>query len=251
MPWLAHQLQITLTRRDKLGGPYRDGGRTSERPLAYNAEASDAAWVLRDTLRVWTEELSTHIGIAFAPVWTHHRAEFIGPLRPGEKRLPTSYRPTAVDYAGWLAHHIARLQQLPDAARLQDEIAYACRAAAFTVDRREGAVFAGPCPCGVGGLFGRRDSDRLHCRSCGAKVARRENDVRVYEQLGQRFLPASDMVIAVQAALGVAVSRKRIHDLSYRRHNPVRRVTDTTGRKLYSAADVLAALGGHRFATAA
>ncbi|MEG8178163.1 hypothetical protein GZH49_06380 [Nocardia terpenica] len=229
--WLSRQLQVTLTRRDRLGGPYRDGGHAPETPLAYNAAASEAAYVLRDTLRAWAEELAAHTGVPFTPA-------------QGQKRIRRTYRPTAADFAGWLAHHTARIPQLPAAAQCADEITAAVALAAATIDRRELPVFAGPCPHCEGGLFGLRDAERLHCRSCGARVARADVDVNVDDEIYRRYFEAADIVIIVKTRLGQDITTKRVHDLGYRRRNPVRHLTDTTGRKLYSAADVLAALGG-------
>ncbi len=250
--WLTRQLQVTLTRRDQLGGPYSDGGHATEKPLVFNASASEAAFALRDTLGAWATEVAAHIGIEFTPVWATHPADLVGPLRPGERRMRRNYRPTSPDYAAFLVHYAAHIPQMPDAAMCADEIAYAVALATRTIDKRELAVFCGPCPhCDDGGLFGKRDAEHLHCRGCGARVAREDNDVSVSGEIQRRLFTAGDIAIIVESSTGLQITSKRVHNLAQRRHGRIRSVVDTTGRRLYSATDVLAALGHPRLVVAA
>jgi hypothetical protein len=130
------------------------------------------------------------------------------------------------------------------AAECADAIANSVALVGRTIDKRDVPVFCGPCPhCEKGGLFGRRDADRLHCRSCGAKVDRDANEVSVHTELRRRFFPAGEMAIVVTNITGKEMSSKQIHNYAAARRDRIRSVVDTLGRRLYSAADVLAAMG--------
>lgn len=147
--WLWDQLTITLTRQDVIGG---DGGRRSaETSLAFKPGASEAMWVLAETLGAAAGELAAALGMQY-------------PLNP----------------VRWLKANVDRLAGVAEAGRLVDEIRSATWLARATVDRPAAMVLCGRCPSMVdaaqctGVLYARpKDADRVAdefavCPECGA-----------------------------------------------------------------------------------
>ena len=56
VPALVDELDTTITRQAVLGE--KGGPRAAEKPLPFNAQASEAAWVLRNTLSTWARVLT-------------------------------------------------------------------------------------------------------------------------------------------------------------------------------------------------
>ena len=47
--WLSNQLELAITRPTALG-PEKVGGKSTETPVPFDDRASEAAWILRNTL---------------------------------------------------------------------------------------------------------------------------------------------------------------------------------------------------------
>ncbi len=118
VPWLVHQLDITLTRQARVGE--RNGPRSSERPLPFDLNASIDLEAMRDTLQYWVGEVAERRGI----------------VTPFED---------AVTLARWMQMWPSELAALPDAGDMLDQILSVTASARRTIDRRPEMKFVGPC----------------------------------------------------------------------------------------------------------
>lgn len=177
MPSLLEQLDITLSRQDRLGGaggttdpddpacPRCAGvGRTEHgrcttchgegnlpatlhiQRLAFNSNASDVRIDLDATLAGWTHELH----------------------QPDEHPVT----PTTTGYSRWLLNHRDRIATSEHGPQLRDEISYAVDQVRRAVDRPPSRVYAGPCLTpGPDGqcredLYAKLGADTVTCRTC-------------------------------------------------------------------------------------
>lgn len=117
VPALAYELDTTLSRQTA-SGP-RNGSRSSTRPLPYDVGASEAGWVLRNTLTTWVRV-----------------------IEPADDDWPTD---ELASIARWLLARLWRLQSAEWAPEVTEEVCAAVRAAWRAVDGRAARVFAGEC----------------------------------------------------------------------------------------------------------
>lgn len=142
--WLAPQLELNITRQVQSGNPYKDGGKSNETPLVFDDRASEAAWVLRQTLLA-------------------HASEMYEELAAGM---------STVDLARGLHRNVVAIQD-PNAL---DEITSAVDLGLKIVDRPVCRIYLGDCECGQR-LYGDPEESEIECGRCGAKhepQARRE-----------------------------------------------------------------------------
>lgn len=134
---LKVELEVTLTRQDALGG---DGRGSAEVPLLFKQEASEARWLIGNTIGTWAGRLAGHLGLSTAPD------------RP----------------ARWLSLHVHELATHPEAGEAVDQIAYCVREATRVIDRPPELLFAGACPtedCDCV-LWAKPGDTRVQCREC-------------------------------------------------------------------------------------
>lgn len=121
------------------------GGRSADTPLPIDTRASEAAWVLRNTLTTWARILHDERGVPL-PTASHTRHSAATTDRPwGEwttERIPTA------QIASWLADQTSELRQLPAAYEAHDDITAAVRNAQRTIDTppNRTTIPVGPCP---------------------------------------------------------------------------------------------------------
>lgn len=183
LPALMRELEVTRTRRDKIGG----GGslgivvRAGERPLPWSERASKTLAHLRGVL---VFELSRF---------------------PGR-------RPALLDeLPGMLAERIDDLRLCSTAGESYSAIEDAVRRATRTIDRPQEAWYAGPCDECKRDLYARSAAaKRLVCRDCGTEydpAARREWLLKSAEGA---LLTASEMSRALSGLLGEQLSASTI-----------------------------------------
>ena len=140
VPALVADLELTLSRQDRLGA---DGGRRSaETALPYKIPASEALFLLGNTITTWCR----------------HIAE--------ERGLLLTSRP-----AVWLLANIQALAMSEGAGEAVDEIGYAVNQAMHVIDRPPSMLFAGPCReagC-IAYLYAMPAATTCECRECGAE----------------------------------------------------------------------------------
>ena len=162
--WLDGQLDVVLTKQT--ARPlFRDGGRSSEgkdaredgddpdggitaKPLPYDPRATEARWVLTNTVTTW--------------------ARMVGEEK--NATLPTIGGVGIL--AAWLASYSDVLRQLDQGEAVGDLLA-AVRSVRRLVDIRPERVYAGPCDgngeaCGQD-LYSRPGAPRITCPACGAR----------------------------------------------------------------------------------
>lgn len=142
--WLARQIEIDLVRLSQAGDPYRDGGRSSETLLPFDDAASEAAWILRNTITPWADDL-TRLGIPF------FQAE------------------TTENLANWMSDYVIELAKLPGSKSLVSELDSAMSLVVKIVDRGPARIYLADCQCGRS-LHGTTDDVAVQCKSCGATL---------------------------------------------------------------------------------
>lgn len=256
IPGLAAELDVTLARMDRLGAQV--GGRTPasiEKPLPYNAHASEKAADLRGVLAAWVRLVADETGDTLPP---DVLAELARWLRK---------------WVGWLRHHKAG----GDAFR---EIRDAMREAKRAIDRKPDLWYAGPCNaaidsaescecschvggasvrdcdvpggCGMGHRTGSCDAElyahpgayNVVCRDCGTVydvAARRE---WLFEALADRLFNSQEMA-RMMAYLGWGVRDSTIRGYVHK-GLIVSHGTDAKSHPRYRLGDVInvAANGG-------
>jgi DNA-binding transcriptional LysR family regulator len=113
---LTEQLEIVLCRQTAYAE--RNGPRSSERPLPVDLRASEAAWVLRNTLTTWCRELG------IIPSGSNHAL------------------------SGWLLGRAEQIRHHTDAAACIDEIGSAVAMVRVVIDAPANRTTfpVGPCP---------------------------------------------------------------------------------------------------------
>lgn len=119
IPWLAEQLEVTLTRQARVGT--RNGPRSSERPLVFHWGASVDLETMRDGLSTWATTIAQQRGI----------------------QVDAAREPAPL--ANWLIRWAGEAAQHPDAAELHGDVLAMTRAARRTIDLAPDLRFVGPC----------------------------------------------------------------------------------------------------------
>lgn len=190
VPNLEADLEITLTRQDRIGEPGGSGGRRAVEPLPYSPVASSVGWTLTNTITTWCRHVM------------EQRGEAVGAPQLG---------PGAADAARWLRKHVEWLRHRPEAAEAFGEIQYAVAQARITIDQRTPRWYAGPCGAPTEGgqceadLHGFPGAAVIRCRVCGTEFdaeARKEWLLAAAEDT----LAHAELIGRAAAALGVEIS---------------------------------------------
>lgn len=164
IPWLINQLEVTVTRQDKLHQAPRTGG-VHASPV--NFGASRLLDEVHDLLIDWTSKLTDENKLRFFPAHSVG-TNFIGPLLVGWQRLPRGYSGSPTQRARWIGYHISTLAGRKDAGDFYSSIID------LTGDpdhpstpgrlvreiNRKDRLFVGPCPTVRG--HG-QDGSEIHC----------------------------------------------------------------------------------------
>lgn len=221
---LAADLEVTISRQDRIA-PERHGGRSAEKPMPFNAHASEKATVLNATTNAWALDVSRLGEDERDPLAEHH------------------YSDTAA-VAAWLARNLSTLRQHPEAGQAYDEVTHAIREARQAVDRPRELVFAGQCleeyddgqVCRED-LYAARGKTTATCRVCGA---RHDMQLRREWMLGsiEDQVAYSGLLAGLVSNLGVQIGSSTI-----RRYASAGRIhaisVDAKRRPLYRIGDVL------------
>lgn len=151
---LVVELDVTVTRQARTTNG-QDGGRSNERPLMWNENASARAFELNATLNAWALDTSK-----------------VREDTRDQLRAVPHHDTTGV--AEWLVRNLGTLRQHPEAGTAFDEIGNALREAHYAIDRTQDPVPFGQCGAVNGDhactevLYGQLDRPVIRCRACGS-----------------------------------------------------------------------------------
>jgi hypothetical protein len=225
VPELLVQLEVTYARLHRLGIPSEGRGEQ----LPYHVPASEARYVLGDTLRAQASALSSSRGLDL-PIYLSWR--------------------NPAGHARWLGRHADSIRLDEDAEKIIDEIADAVAMARRTIDRPPELVVLGPC--GVEGctriVYAPIEAERASCDAC---LAEHDVDERRTELLDA----AADQLVTATTALGWSRALMKTSpprgtfDSWVSRGRVLSRGPDRQGHHLYrfgEVADVVASWLSHR-----
>lgn len=119
IPWLLMELDVTVTRQDRLNTGVV--GKSSENPSPMNVGAAALATEVEGLLVEWIGLLSDSFHVQFFPAMAVGNA-FIGPLRVGWRRLPKGYTASPTQYARWLSHHVGLIARHDKAGEIYSAV---------------------------------------------------------------------------------------------------------------------------------
>lgn len=222
VPALVDELDVTLTRQDRVTVSSGGGGGRTEQPLPFNVNASDVRAALWGVLRFLT---SVYGGTA--------------------RSAPAASR--------FLASRVEEVRSDPEAARVLDEVRRVVEDATKAVDRHVVSLWFGVCgrlvegrpgeayPC-PGDLYGPVDEALVSCPRCGAYQDAQARRSAVLTAALDRDLPAADLA-RLSAAYGLPVTSGKVRLLASRgKLNPSG--TSADGRPVYRVGDLLDLLAG-------
>ena len=230
VPGVLGDLDVTLSRQTSRMGR---GGHGAAVPLAFDARASEAGWVLRNTLVGWVRIMQEGLIPGIGPVCLdceHPSCRWIAYSHSEPANTPQSM-------AAWLSRGLERLVRHPAASEAHGEITTAVRAAQRVTDRAPERQFAGRCACGAA-LYAKPGAGKVQCRDCDAEP------VDVGTQLDQMRDQVRDR-LAHPTAAAALLARLEIKapESTIRRWAAQGRIlahgTDPRGRNLYRIGDIL------------
>jgi K+/H+ antiporter YhaU regulatory subunit KhtT len=185
LPWLLRQLDITVTRQDKLGTA--EVGKSSDNPSPVNVGAMELARNLRGQLGTVVRAL----------------------CEPSHHAMPETTDSAIL--ARWLAEHLQSVACSEEAGQIMREIRSATDAVIVAINRNN-RMFIGPCTtvvghapdgqdieCGVT-LYANRDTDGdIQCDKCKAWIEPRK---QMLITIARRDLLTENELINMMAYLG-------------------------------------------------
>lgn len=206
--WLAGQLDLNVTRQSQSGSRFRDGGRSTEKPLVFDDGASEGAWVLRNTLETWAVCVRDAI-----------RAS---PADPSTRGLTK-----------WLRWQLGAIAGLSGAADLLGELNSVVSYAFMLIDIKSERLYLGDCTCGVA-IYGASEHDEVHCWKC-RQVYRTEEWRKANAEAGRELLVSiPEAARYLGEVYGIQATAQRI-----RRWKPVPVGADDGGVPVYRLGDLL------------
>ena len=203
--WLERELTTVLARQAVYGD--RAGGRSAEHPLPYDPRASEAAWVLRDTL--------TNVARALGPQPPANRPESAGDAtKPSGWADPLGTGVSAARIARSLAQRLDTIRRHPEAYLLADEVHAAVTQARRVIDRPPARVYVGHCPCHTD-LYARPGAASVRCTGCGTTYDVAQRRAELLEAAHDRLATATEIARLLKA-LGLDVSASRIRGYAHR-----------------------------------
>jgi len=214
IPWLLEDLEITMTRQDRLSDVSDRG--SDEHPLPIRLHAMEARRDLHSTLAAWAQHVAgKHEGLG-AGVWT-------------ELKL-----------AHYLLEHVGDVFTDPAAGECADEIGYAVKLVRRTIDKPVEQVFAGPCDdCGTD-LYAHPSRAEVECRNpeCGAVYPIEARRRWLLGKAEDQLLPATEMSRALSGLLQKPITGSMLRGLAFRgritAHPPIKK----NGPALYKVGEV-------------
>lgn len=189
VPALIDDLHTTLSRQDAIGAP--SGRRASESSLPWKETASEALWVLIDTVMSAVREF----------------------FDPG---VPFPDAPIAA--ARWLLSNASHVATHPESGRVVGEVSAAVGLAYEAIDRPPDRLLAGQCSANTEQgecpefLYAQLDSDGnavriTKCRACGTEHRTEDRRARMVAYAAEMQLPAFMALRWALLLLGKSIPR--------------------------------------------
>lgn len=203
--WLERELTTVLARQAVYGD--RAGGRSAEHPLPYDPRASEAAWVLRDTL--------TNVARALGPQPPANRPESAADAtKPSGWADPLGTGVSAARIARSLAQRLDTIRRHPEAYLLADEVHAAVTQARRVIDRPPDRWYAGRCPCETD-LYAKAGTNTVTCPGCGTTYDVAARRAELLAAAHDRLATATETSRLLKA-LGLDVSASSIRGYAHR-----------------------------------
>lgn len=214
----AGELDTVITRQAR--GPARLAGRSADTPLPYQAEASDNAWTIHQTLSTWAKSIVDERGIP-APA------------------------PASDALAAFISQQLPWLRCQPDAAAGFDELDYAAWLLRVTIDTRPDLTYLGACntPTDTGPacdteLRAAKDAKTVTCPSCGARHDVADRRAELLRRVHNMLMTAPEIAAAITAWRG-PLPVNTVYSWARRRRLPRRGTDPATGQPRYRLGDAL------------
>lgn len=216
VPTILEDLQVTISRQDRIGDPDGRGG--TEQPLPLRLGPMEARRDLADTLRAWADHVASRRGTTLDSHQPRHLAE-------------------------WLSMHLGDVRDDPRAGDIADELGYAVIVARRAVDKPLRHVYVGPCDrCGTD-LYAHPKAAVVDCPNtpdCDTAYRVAERRDWLLDRVRDQLCTATDISRALPALLGLQLTSATIRGwarhrglvrhppipTSERPHDPVYRVGD-------------------------
>lgn len=213
--WIWEELQVAVTRQSKMAAPYRTGGKSSEHPTMFDTTASEAAWVLRNTLRQWATEVACDCRVPYVKCDT---------VFPGDVK----------ELAGWMVSRVIRFIPHPEAL---DEICAAVDLGLRVIDRPPVRIYLGDCDCGAR-LYGDPDADEMSCWRCAFEHDPKTLRDRNIQRGGELLVTAKEAARYVGELYGIRLTANRIR-VWHKRDGKLEPV-ELNGELLFRFGDIVA-----------
>lgn len=212
VPALIEDLHTTLSRQDVLGAG--SGRRAAESGLPWKEPASDALWVLADTV-------------------TSAAREFQDPDA-------TPFPDAPIAAARWLLANSTHVAGHPESGRVVGELRSAVANAYEVIDRPPDLLLAGQC--GVNGceeyLYAHPEAKRLKCRACDTEHEVEERRAWMVNYAAEMQLPAVTCLAWVRLLMGKSIPRGTWDGWVYKSGRLEPTARDHVGVALYRFGDV-------------
>lgn len=209
---LATELDTTRSRQDRIGGD-NAGRRNADRGLPWKEPASEAAWVLANTLTSWVRDLANTRGVEVDA--------------SGLAGLAT-----------WLRNRLDWLRAHPDVEQAFAELVAAVRNARRAVDRPAVLPYAGRCHECDDHMYARMDRPVVTCRACEHQHDTEALRQWLLDAVAHRNLTATELAQSLPALLGAPLPLATVKTWIDRGHL-FRTGRDEQGRATYRIQDVV------------
>lgn len=224
---LVAELDVTITRQARTTRP-SEGGRSPERPLPWNENASARAFELNATLNAWALDVSK--------------------LAEDERDWLIHVHHSDTTAVGqWLVRNLSTLRMHREAGIAYDELRESIREARRAIDRPADPVPFGPCnqvfPDGTVCqeiLYGQLDRQHVKCRACDTMHPTRERLTWMLEHL-RGMLATLPELVTIASLAGKRTTEDKLRLMADRgRFDRVG--IDAAGKPTFRVSDALKAL---------
>lgn len=212
VPAYAQELELTLARLTRHGRS--DGSPSTTTALPIDIRASEASWVLRNTLTGWIRVLDGE-----GATWPEG---------------------TLTAMSRWLLARVDLLARHEEGDQAADEIGYAMRQVRHVVDRPPEQIYAGPCDTDAcaADVYAKPGAQTARCRDCRTEYDVSERREWLLAAVEDILATATEIAQALPGLLERGLSVNTIRSWAYA-GRLVTHGVDLQGRPLYRIGDVI------------